>query len=87
MQVAVELGVDLAVSNVVGSRRGVYPNFLMLDESLHGLDSVAKESCIEMLQSVVGERLVLVVDHSSEFCNLFNQVIEVEQVDGISRIV
>jgi DNA repair exonuclease SbcCD ATPase subunit len=87
MQAAVELGVDLAVGNVVSSRRGVYPNFLILDESLHGLGGVAKESCIEMLQSVAGERLVLVVDHSTEFCNLFNQVIEVEQVDGISRIV
>jgi DNA repair exonuclease SbcCD ATPase subunit len=87
MQAAVELGVDLAVGNVVSSRRGVYPNFLILDESLHGLGGVAKESCIEMLQSVAGERLVLVVDHSTEFCNLFNQVIEVEQVDGQSRIV
>jgi DNA repair exonuclease SbcCD ATPase subunit len=87
MQTAVELAVDLAVGNVVSCRRNTYPNFLILDESLHGLGGVAKESCIEMLQSVAGDRLVLVVDHSTEFCNLFNQVIEVEQTEGISRII
>jgi DNA repair exonuclease SbcCD ATPase subunit len=86
-QTSVELAIDLAVSNVVSSRRGVYPNFLILDESLHGLGGVDKESCIEMLQSVAGERLVLVVDHSPEFCNLFSQVIEVIQEDGQSRIL
>jgi len=87
MQAAVELAVDLAVSNVVSSRRGSYPNFMILDESLHGLSGVEKENCIEMLQNFVGERLVLIVDHSSEFCNLFTQVIEIAQEDGISRIV
>jgi DNA repair exonuclease SbcCD ATPase subunit len=87
MQTSVELAVDLAVSNVVSSRRGVYPNFLILDESLHGLGGIDKESCIEMLQTVAGERLVLVVDHSTEFCNLFNQVIEISQEDGRSMVV
>lgn len=87
MQTAVELAVDLAVGNVVSYRRNTYPNFLILDESLHGLGGVAKETCMDMLADVAGDRLVLVVDHNNEFGNLFSQVITVEQENGISRVL
>ena len=47
---AVELGVDLAVADVISRRRGAYPNFLILDECLDGLGGVAKESALQMLE-------------------------------------
>jgi DNA repair exonuclease SbcCD ATPase subunit len=87
MRTAVQLAVDLAVGNVVSSRMSSYPSFLILDEALDGLGEIAKEAALTMLQEVAGDRLVLVVDHSSSLANLFNQVIEVEQIDGVSRIV
>lgn len=87
MQAAVELAVDLAVGEVISRRRGSYPNWLILDETFHGLGSIAKGSCLEMLQSYAGNRVVFVVDHSSEFQGLFHNVITVEMTDGKSKIV
>ena len=87
MQVAVELAVDLAVGEVVSRRRGSYPNWLILDECFDGLGGPAKESCLEMLQNHAGDKLILVVDHDASFQGLFHNVIEVEMVDGKSRIV
>jgi hypothetical protein len=84
---AIDLGVDLAVGEVVSRRRGSYPNWLILDECFDGLGGVAKESCLEMLQNYASDRLVLIVDHSSEFQGLFHSVVEIEMVDGRSRIV
>jgi DNA repair exonuclease SbcCD ATPase subunit len=84
---AVKLAVDLGFGEVVSRRRGSYPGWLVLDESFNGLDRASKESCMEMLQVYAGDRLVLVVDHATEFQGLFSQIIEVEQVDGRSRIV
>lgn len=87
MRTAVQLAVDLAVGNVVSSRIGQYPSFIILDEALDGLGPVSKETVLDMLSSVAGDRLVLMVDHESSFVNLFNQIIDVEQIDGHSRIV
>jgi ABC-type molybdenum transport system ATPase subunit/photorepair protein PhrA len=87
MQTAVELAVDLAVGEVVTRRRGLYPSWLILDESFDGLGGAAKESCLEMLQQIAAQKLVLVVDHDATFQGLFSNIIQVEQVDGRSRIV
>lgn len=87
MQAAVELAVDLAVSNVVSCRRGTYPGFMILDESLHGLSGVEKSNCIEMLGAACSDKLILIVDHSPEFCSMFNQVVEIIQEDGVSRVL
>ncbi len=83
---AVKLAVDLGFGEVVAKRRGAYPGWLVLDESFNGLDRASKESSMEMLQVYAGDRLVLVVDHATEFQGLFSRIIEVEQVDGRSRI-
>ena len=87
MQSAVKLAVDLAVGEVAAKRRGSYPGWLVLDESFDGLGRVAKETCLDMLGAAAGDRLILVIDHSAEFKGLFQQVIQVEAVDGRSRIV
>jgi|WetSurMetagenome_2_1015567.scaffolds.fasta_scaffold22266_7 hypothetical protein len=84
---AIDLAVDLAVGEVVSRRRGSWPSWLILDECFDGLGGVAKESCLEMLQNYASDRLVLIVDHSSEFQGLFHSVVEIEMVDGRSRIV
>jgi hypothetical protein len=87
MQVAVELAIDLAFGDVVSRRRGSYPGWLILDETFHGLGGVAKESCLEILNHYSQDKLVLVVDHDVAFQGLFHNIIEVEQKDGLSRIV
>jgi DNA repair exonuclease SbcCD ATPase subunit len=82
----VELAVDLAVGAVVARRAGICPGWLILDESFDGLDTVSKETCIEILKIYAQERLVLVVDHASEMQGMFEHVIEVIYEDGISRM-
>lgn len=87
MKSAIKLAVDLAVGEVVAKRRGSYPGWLVLDESFNGLGRVSKETCMEMLSSYAGDRLVLVIDHATEFQSLFQQVVQVESVDGKSRVL
>jgi DNA repair exonuclease SbcCD ATPase subunit len=82
----VELAVDLAVMNVISRRSGVVPGYLMLDESFTGLDNVSKESCFQLLQNYAKDRLILIIDHSSEFKSQFAQVITISYENGCSTV-
>jgi hypothetical protein len=86
MQTSVELAVDLGVADVIARRRGTYPGWLILDEPFEGLGGISKEAAMGMLEVYSRDRLVLIVDHSSEFQGLFQQIIEIEQTDGRSSI-
>lgn len=83
----VELAVDLAVGAVISRRTGVTPGYLILDESFAvGLDNVSKEACFELLKMYSHDRLILVIDHSTEFLSLFTKTITIEFKDGVSTI-
>jgi DNA repair exonuclease SbcCD ATPase subunit len=86
METAVELAVDLAVASVVSRRTGVCPSWLILDEAFTGLGPVEAEASMEILQSFAQDRLVLVVDHASEFQSLFVQFVDVKYQNGKSRV-
>jgi DNA repair exonuclease SbcCD ATPase subunit len=86
MMTVVELAVDLAVGRIVSERTGVTPGWLILDESFEGLGPVEKESCMEILAKNAFDRLVLVVDHMSEFGSLFTKTITIEYANGCSSI-
>ena len=59
---------------------------LILDEPFEGLGGTSKEAALEMLRAYSEDKLILVVDHSSEIGASFSQVIEIVQEDGKSRI-
>jgi len=84
---SIELAVDLAVAMVVQERTGTAPGWIILDETFEGLDEITKESCMELLKQYATKRLVLVVDHSSEFKELFTSFIDVEFTRGKSTIL
>lgn len=86
MVTSVELAVDLAVANVVSRRTGKMPGWLILDESFEGLDLKTKESCMELLKRYAEDKLVLVVDHATEFQESFNHFIHVQYSAGVSTI-
>jgi hypothetical protein len=86
MMSAVELAVDLAVRKVISARSGAIPGWLVLDECFEGLGVADKESCLELLKQAAQDTLILVIDHSSETKELFSQVIEVENINGRSKI-
>jgi multidrug efflux pump subunit AcrA (membrane-fusion protein) len=83
---AIELAVDLAVGRHVAERTGVCPGWLILDESFDGLGPREKDTCLEMLQLYASDRLVIIVDHTSETAGFFTKNITVQSQNGISRI-
>jgi DNA repair exonuclease SbcCD ATPase subunit len=86
METAIELAVDIALSNVIARRTGASPQWLILDEAFDGFDAPAKEACLEMLQTHARDKLVIVVSHVAEFKEFFNASIWVEYENGTSRI-
>lgn len=83
---AVELAVDLAVGAVISRRTGTWPGWLILDECFEGLGPVEKESCMEILQQYAQDRMVLVVDHDTQFKELFQQTVTLEFENGKTTI-
>ena len=83
---SVELVVDLALIEVIQRRTGVSPGWIFLDEAFNGQGNVTKEACLEVLNEFSSNKTVLVVDHASEFKEFFSTFIEIERVDGLSRI-
>lgn len=86
MYTVVELAVDLALGAVISRRSGVCPGWLILDESFDGLGAVEKESAMEILQRYAQDRLVIVIDHTSEFQGMFSQCVTIEYKDGDSWV-
>lgn len=87
MRTSVYGAVDLAVVSVVQRRTGSMPGFLFMDEAFNGQGNVTKEAAMEVLQEYGREKLVVVIDHSSELKEYFSQQIRVVQQDGESSIV
>jgi DNA repair exonuclease SbcCD ATPase subunit len=83
---AIELAVDLAVGKIIAERTGVCPGWLILDESFDGLGPREKDTCLEMLQLYAADRLVIIVDHTSETQGFFTKHVTVQSQGGISTI-
>jgi DNA repair exonuclease SbcCD ATPase subunit len=86
MQTSVDLVVDLALMTVVQRRTGAMPGFLFLDEAFNGQGVVTKEASLDALRVYAQEKLIIVIDHSSETKEFFSQVLEVENSGGKSSI-
>jgi DNA repair exonuclease SbcCD ATPase subunit len=76
--------VDLALMTVVQRRTGFLPGFLFLDESFNGQGNITKEATMEVLKEFAQDKLVIVIDHNSEFKEMFSQYIDVSYRDGVS---
>jgi DNA repair exonuclease SbcCD ATPase subunit len=86
MLTSVEQVVDLAVMEVVQRRTGNIPGWLILDEAFNGQGMATKESCMEVLGEYAKDKTILVIDHASEFKEMFTQFIDVESFNGFSTI-
>lgn len=87
MQTSVELVVDLALMTIVQRRTGALPGWLLLDEAFNGQGTITKEAALEALRVYAEDKLIVVVDHSSETKEFFSQVIEVQNTGGRSAVV
>ena len=82
---SIELAVDLAVAQTVSDRLGCNLNWIVLDEAFNGHDAITKLACLEMLQAYAADKLVVIVDHNSEFKEMFAQTVTVELENNLSR--
>jgi DNA repair exonuclease SbcCD ATPase subunit len=82
MYTAVRLAVRLAMRRVIERRVGKSLPWMCLDESFEGLDPVSKETCMEILAEAGRESLILVVDHTTEFKELFSETIDLQFKGG-----
>jgi len=87
MQTSVEQQVDLAVITVISRRAGKTIGWLCLDEVFVGVGQVTFETALEVLREFAETRLVLVIDHASEFKENFLKVIDVVYANGQSVVV
>jgi DNA repair exonuclease SbcCD ATPase subunit len=83
---SIDLAVDLAVSRVISARLGCKLNWLTLDETFEGHDRITKASCLEILQKYANDKLIIIVDHMSEFKEAFSKQIEVVFEGKLSHI-
>lgn len=84
MYTSIELAVDLAVGRIIADRTGCDIGWLILDESFNGHDKITKESCLQILQQYASDKLIIIVDHASEFKEMFSRVVEVKLQNGRS---
>jgi len=75
-QAALELCVDLAVSETIRARTGTNLGWIILDEALEGLGVVEKQSALDMLKQKI-KGTVLVIDHSTEVKEGFDKIINI----------
>jgi DNA repair exonuclease SbcCD ATPase subunit len=75
-QCAIELCVDIAISEVVKRRTGSPLGWIILDEAMDGFDVALKKAAIEALKPKINGTII-VIDHSTEIKESFESVIEV----------
>jgi DNA repair exonuclease SbcCD ATPase subunit len=86
MFLSIEQAVDIAINRVVTRRTGVMPGWLVLDECFGDQDLVTKEEAMIVLRELGKDRLVIVVDHATEFKEAFTQFINLKMEDGRSYV-
>jgi DNA repair exonuclease SbcCD ATPase subunit len=87
MRTSVDQAVDLACREVVTRRTGVTPGFLLLDETFNGQPEKTKEAAMEVIKQFAKDNLVIVIDHSTEFRQLFDFTVKVVKMDGESKVL
>jgi DNA repair exonuclease SbcCD ATPase subunit len=86
MGASADLAIDLGICSVIEKRLGRFPGWLMLDETFNGMPKNVKEAAFEILEKFSRDRLVIVVDHSTEMKASFRQVLTVTNENGTSRV-
>lgn len=80
----VSLAVDLALSDVITSRKGSKINLLILDEYFKDLSEPSMEKCLTLLEN--RGQPVLLIEHNSIFKNIVSNSVFVKLENGTSRV-
>jgi DNA repair exonuclease SbcCD ATPase subunit len=82
-----DLSVDLSVSEFIEDHTGLGAEWLILDEPFGGLSVVDQLEYLEILKTIGSNKQFLIVSHSSEIKEVFDDEIRVEREGLTSRIV
>jgi ABC-type transport system involved in cytochrome bd biosynthesis fused ATPase/permease subunit len=72
---------------MIEERAGKGLDIFILDEPFDGLDSICREQCLQILQTHVSGKRIVIVDHSNETKELVHDRIIVVRDGQESRIV
>lgn len=89
-QLRIDYATILAYRNLLSNRLGYTFDFIGFDELFNGFDDVGKqEICdlIENLKQQFGIRMSLVISHDDTIKNNFENIIQVEKKNGITRVL
>lgn len=84
----IDLAIALAIQDLIFSKSNLATNLVVYDECFDGLDSIGCENVIEILkdkQKTVGS--IFVITHNENLKSLFENIITVEKVDGVTSLV
>ena len=81
------IAVDLALSDIVCQRANRTFNVLFLDEATEGMDSQGREKLFDLLSHLASEKSIYVIDHANMYQSLFDRTINVEKINGESKII
>lgn len=84
----ISLAIDFGLSLLVSSRAKYSYDIIIMDEVFKHLDSAGKEAVVEMLKALSRDKSsVFVVDHDSEFQNMFDNKVIIRKKNGVSQII
>lgn len=81
------IATDLALADLVGSRGSKSLEMAFLDEISEGLDTNGREKLFSLLKKLSETKMLLCVDHSSEYKQLFDRTVMIEKRNNESRII
>ena len=80
------LAIDLAVSNILSLRTGKNLGWFAFDESLDGMTVENKMEALNMLKVLSKDKLILLIEHTSELSEVFDKVVHVTQTASGSSV-
>ena len=84
---SLSLAADFAILDILKRQFGMNISPIILDEPFDGLDSVGRETVIELLKGLSKDREIWVIDHASEAKTLFSKIVKIEKKNGISSLI
>jgi DNA repair exonuclease SbcCD ATPase subunit len=78
------LAVDLAISDIIHTRKGITNKLLILDEYFKDLSEESISRVCGLLSSIKAD--VIMIEHNSMLNSLANNVFEIEYKNGISSV-
>jgi len=84
----IQIAISFALSDFALEQSGISTDFILLDEVFGELDDVGRDSVIKLLRNLRKRfKKMIIISHITEIQDLIKQHIEVQQINGISRIV